>query len=233
MRRFYKAVGIAPAAASGVDGYHVLLDGRVLKTPAKSDLLLPNTALAEAVAAEWAAQDEQIKPESMPLMRFCATALDRVAQDRGFTIDELTRYGGSDLLCYRAEEPPALAERQQREWQPLLDWFAQRYDIGLNVTVGIMAVKQPEDLPARLARILEALDHFRLVALHSATTASGSLVIGLALLSGHVDADAAYRAGQLDELFQTEAWGEDEEAAERRAGLQEELRQIERFLALL
>lgn len=232
MRRFYKAVGIAPAA-SGIVGFHVLLDGRVLKTPAKAALLLPNVALAEAVAAEWAGQGEQIKPDSMPLMRFCATALDRVAQDRSYTINELVRYGGSDLLCYRAEEPAKLTEREQQVWQPLLDWFSQRYDIGLNVTTGIIAVKQPDDLPQRLARILDPLDDFRLVALHSATTGTGSLVIGLALLAGHVDADAAFAAGQLDELFQAEAWGEDYEAQDRRDGLLEDLRQVQAFLSLL
>jgi len=232
MRRFYKAVGIAPTA-SGIVGFHVLLDGRVLKTPAKAALLLPNAALAEAVAAEWAGQGEQIKPDSMPLMRFCATALDRVAQDRSYTINELVRYGGSDLLCYRADDPAALIEREQQVWQPLLDWFSQRYDIGLNVTTGIIAVKQPDDLPQRLARILDALDDFRLVALHSATTGTGSLVIGLALLAGHVDADAAFAAGQLDELFQAEAWGEDYEAQDRRDGLLEDLRQVQTFLSLL
>ncbi len=233
MRRFYKAVGIAPAAASDVEGFHVLLDGRVLKTPAKAALLLPNAALAEAVAAEWAAQAEQIKPDSMPLMRFCATAIDRVAQDRSYTVQELVRYGGSDLLCYRAEDPAALIAREQQVWQPLLDWFSQRYDIGLNVTTGIIAVKQPEDLPVRLTRILEALDDFRLVALHSATTGTGSLVIGLALLAGRVDADAAFAAGQLDELFQAEAWGEDYEAQDRRSGLLEELRQVQHFQKML
>jgi len=229
MKRFYKTATAKPEAEGAV----VLLDGRLLKTPAKAPFKLPTLALAEAIAAEWAAQGELIKPQDMPLMRLAATALDRVAPNREPATDEVIRYGGSDLLAYRAEAPKDLVAKQQVEWQPLLDWFRERYDLVMQVTQGIIAVPQPTELPGRLRRICDGLDAWRLTALHTATTVCGSAVIALALLERRLDAEAAYRAAFLDELHQTSLWGEDEEAADRRAELRADLAALERFLVLL
>ncbi len=230
MKRFYK---LATAEQAGEGGAIIRLDGRVLKTPAKAEMRLPTLALAEAIAGEWQAQQDVIRPQSMPLMQLAATAIDRVMVDPAFARTDVVRYGGTDLLSYRADEPAALAERQAAEWQPLLDWFRDRYDVQMNVTSGIIAVAQPADLTPRLERVCDGLDAWQLTALHGATTNSGSVVIGLALLDGRLDAEAAHRAALVDELHQAERWGEDAEAAARRTGLLADLRATAQFLALL
>lgn len=229
MKRFYK---LATAERAG-EGALVRLDGRVLKTPARAELRLPTLALAEAIAGEWRAQQEEIRPQSMPLMQLAATAIDRVTADPDFTRREVVRYGDTDLLSYRADEPATLAERQAAEWQPLLDWFRDRYDVQMKVTAGIVAVAQPAELKPRLERVCAGLDAWQLTALHGATTNTGSVVLGLALLDGRLDADSAHRSALLDELHQAERWGEDAEAATRRAGLLADLQATARFLALL
>lgn len=230
MKRFYK---LATAEQESDAGAIIRLDGRVLKTPAKAEMRLPTLALAEAIAGEWQAQQDVIRPQSMPLMQLAATSIDRVMVDPAFARTDVIRYGGTDLLSYRADEPAALAERQAAEWQPLLDWFRDRYDVQINVTSGIIAVPQPADLTPRLERVCDGLDAWRLTALHGVTTNSGSVVIGLALLDGRLDAEAAHRAALLDELHQAERWGEDAEAAARRTGLLADLQATAQFLALL
>lgn len=230
MKRFYKTAA-AQAEADGT--VSVRLDGRPVKTPAKAELRLPTLALAEAIAAEWAAQQGEIRPTQMPLMRLATTAIDRVAADRSFATTDILRYGETDLLSYRAAEPAELAARQAEVWQPLLDWFRERYDVQMAVTCGVIAVPQPAALQPRLQQICDGYDPFTLTALHAATTNTGSVVLGLALLEGRVDAHAASEAGQLDELYQAKLWGEDAEAAARRANLSEDLAATERFLSVL
>lgn len=230
MKRFYKT---ATAVAREGGGAVVHLDGRLLRTPAKAEMVLPSLALAQAVAAEWEAQQGEIAPLRMPLTRLAATAIDRIAADRASATADIVRYGGTDLLSYRTEAPAELVASQEETWSPLLDWFRDRYDIQLQVTVGVIAVPQAEDLPARLEKLCDGLDALRLTALHAATTITGSVVIGLALMEGRLTAAAAHEASQLDELFQVKRWGEDEEARMRRVALREELDAVERFLMLL
>lgn len=214
-------------------GWGVALDGRPLRTPAKRELTVPSAALAAAIAAEWDAQQDDIRPDSMPLTRLAATAIDRTAERRAEIAAEVANYAGTDLVCYRAEHPPALAARQHAMWQPLLDWAAGRYDAGLAVTAGIVPQPQSATSLKVYAGVVGALDHFRLTALQAATGACGSLIIALALLEGRVDAAAAFAASQLDETFQIEAWGEDAEAAQRRVALAADISATARFLALL
>lgn len=216
MKRFYKTA----TAFHRPDGQHgVMLDDRPLKTPAKADFCLPSGALARAIAAEWEAQQTDIRPLQMPLTRLVATAIDRTAADRAAVTSEIVRYGDTDLLAYRADKPPELVARQEAVWQPLLDWFRDRYDIQFKVTQGIVAVAQSPDLKPRLEQICAGLDPLQLTVLHVLTGATGSVVIGLAVLTGTLDSEAAHRASLLDELFQAELWGEDDEAAARRMAL--------------
>ncbi|HEU0218253.1 MAG TPA: ATP12 family protein [Stellaceae bacterium] len=229
MKRVYKSV----ATRTTEDGWGVALDGRPLRTPARRELRVPSEPLAAAIAAEWDAQHPDIRPETMPLTRLATTAIDRTTDRRTEIAAEVANYAGTDLVCYRADHPPALAARQEAAWQPLIDWAAGRYDAGLAVTAGIVPLAQsPASLRAYAAAVT-ALDDFRLTAVHTATAACGSLVIALALLEGRLDAEAAFDVSQLDETFQIEAWGEDAEAARRRSAVAEDIKAAARFLDLL
>ena len=224
-RRFYKSVTVE----QGEKGWHVLLDGKVLRSPAKLDFALPTRGLADAIAAEWDAQADKVDPHSMPMMQLAATALDRVAADPERVISETAAYGGSDLVCYRAEAPEELARRQAEVWQPLVAWVAERYDVALSLTTGIVAVPQPPHALGRFRRVLEGADLFALTALATLTAASGSLVVALAVAEGRLTADQAAEAALLDELFQAEKWGSDPEAEARRAAVRRDLADGLRF----
>lgn len=229
MKRLYKTA----TAHATEDGYGVMLDKKRLLTPAKRPLVVPGLSLAEAIAGEFAAQGPELRPHTMPLMRLASTAIDLVAKRRDDVVAEIAAYAGTDLLCYRADQPPELAARQHAIWQKLLDWATLRYDAPLAVTAGIIPVTQPPTSLRALAVAVAAYDPMRLTALHAVTTASGSLIIALALMEGELDADAAFAAAQLDETFQIERWGEDYEAADRRAALKADIATAARFAALL
>jgi chaperone required for assembly of F1-ATPase len=222
-------VQVAPAGG----GWSILLDARTLQTPARAPLVLQGRGLAEAIAAEWDAQAEKIAPATMPLMQLAATAIDSTVPQRSQAIEEIVGYAATDLVCYRAERPPELVARQTACWQPLVDWLTLRYDAPLLVTTGVVPKAQPTAAIAAIRAAAEALDPFWLTALHSATIACGSVVIGLALVDRRLDAEGAWLASELDETFQIEAWGEDAEAAARRAALKRDLAATCRFMDLL
>lgn len=227
-KRFYKTTSVEAAGAE----FQVCLDTRSVKTPGRSELLLPSRALAEAVAGEWAAQGESIDLAAMPLTVLAWAAVDRVRPARERAIAEAAAYGGHDLICYRADGPADLVARQHDAWQPLLDWAARELDASLTVTTGIVSVPQSEAALAALRLAVAGRDDFELVALGAAVKAAGSLVIGLALCAGHIDAQAACDAAQLDETYQSERWGKDQEAARRRATIRTDLEAAARMVAL-
>ena len=229
MKRFYKDAAVA--AVGG--GFGVALDGKPVRTPAKATLAVPSSALAEAVAGEWRAQEEEVVPAAMRLRRLACAAIDRVAGEREAVIEETTGYGGSDLLCYWAEYPVQLQRRQAETWRPLLDWTARALGASLAVTEGVVPVAQEESALIQLRAAVAAYDHWMLTALHAATTVTGSLVLGLALAHEEIDAERAWAASRLDHDFQAEKWGEDAEAAEAAAGLRAELDAAVRFMDLL
>ncbi|MEQ9042669.1 MAG: ATP12 family protein [Alphaproteobacteria bacterium] len=228
MRRFYKRVGISESE----QGHAVLLDGRPVRTPAGNGLMFSSRALAEAIAAEWEAQEKEIKPHTMPLMRLASMALDHVAASREKIIAEVLNYAATDLLCYRVKEPATLAERQAEAWQPLLDWAGERYGTSLTVTEWLAAVDQPATSLAALEMAMGQLDDLRLAALWDCASLCHSLILGLALLEGEIGAERAWEISQLDESFQIERWGSDEEAERRRETLRADLLAVERFLSL-
>lgn len=227
-RRFYKNATVVPVEG----GWGIQLDGKPLRSPAKRPFALPTEALAAAIAEEWQAQGEKIDPHSMPLMQFAATAIDRLADDRDALIEEVAGYGHSDLICYRSEEPEPLARRQEELWQPLIAWAAERYDVALNITTGIVAVEQPPHALATFRRVLGACDLYALTALAAITGSAGSLVIALALAEGRLTLHEAIDAALLDELFQAERWGSDPEAEKRRASIRADLAAAKRFHTL-
>jgi chaperone required for assembly of F1-ATPase len=229
MKRFWRTAEVVAADAD----FGVALDGKPVRTPGKNPLKVPSYALAAAIAAEWDAQEDEVRPATMPLMQLASTAIDIVKKRRAQVVAEVTKYAETDLLCYRAENPPALAQRQQDAWQPLLDWAMLRFDAPLRVTSGVIPAAQPRSSLEGFRRAVAAYDDLSLTALHAATTACGSVVIGLALVEGRLDADAGFAVSQLDESFQIEQWGEDEEAERRRAALRDDIAAAARFLALL
>jgi len=233
VQRFYKTVTVERTESESRPAFRVLLDGRAIRTPGRAEGLLPTRPLAEAVAAEWAAQGDKVNPQTMPLTGLAWTALDRVRTRRDEIVAAVVAYAGHDLLCYRAEGPIDLAARQQETWQPLLDWLALTFDAPLAVTAGSVSISQPPAALAALARTVAGHDDFALAALSAATAATGSLVIALALTVGRLDAEAAFAAAQLDESYQMERWGEDPDARRRRDAIRAELAAVEHFMTLL
>jgi chaperone required for assembly of F1-ATPase len=185
------------------------------------------------VAAEWEAQQSEIRRKAMPLTRLAGATIDRSAGQRDAVVRQVAHYAGTDLVCYRATHPPALAARQQAVWQPLIDWAVERYNAPLTVTTGVIPANQPAASLAAFTMVVAGHDDFSLTALHTATAACGSLVIALALLEGRLDAGEAFAASQLDESFQIGAWGEDKEQAEWRAALAADIAASARFISLL
>lgn len=227
-RRIYRSVRTAAES----DSHAVWLDDRAARTPAGQALVLPTAALAEAVAAEWAAQGETVQPETMPLTRLAMTAIDRIEAERAGVIEALVTYGASDLVCYRAERPADLAARQEAQWGRLLEWVETALGVRLAVTCDVFPVLQPAATTQALRRAVAALGTLELAALASIVQISASLVIGLALLKGRLDAEAAFNAAMLDEQYQVERWGEDAWASARAAALRAELFAAARWLAL-
>jgi len=229
MKRFYSE------AAATVEGeaFGVSLDGKPLRTPAKKPVRVPTRELAEAIAAEWRGQEKTLSATGLPLTRLANTAIDRVESRRAEVTAEIVKYAATDLLCYRAAEPAELANRQREAWQSALDWAAERYGARLEVTIGISPIRQTPAALAALERAVDGYDAMKLAALHLATTACGSLILGLALLERELSPEDAFGAAQLDESFQIERWGEDPEQTARRAALKDDIALAARFAALL
>jgi chaperone required for assembly of F1-ATPase len=231
MKRFYKET----AVDLGDGGHRVLLDGKPMRTPAKAVLVVPTRALAEAIAAEWGEVPDKadINASHLPLTRLAATGLDRVTTQRARVIEDTAKYGGSDMLCYRAGGPETLVKRQQETLQPLLDWADERYGARLLVVEGLAFVEQPADAVARLHEAVATHSDLGLSALYNLTHISGSLVVALAVAERRLSAADAFAAAQLDELYQVERWGEDPIATKRHEGIRHDIAAGARFLALL
>jgi len=169
----------------------------------------------------------------MPQMQLACTAIDRVAPNRATIIRETAGYGASDLLCYRAEGPAELVDRQAAEWQLVLDWLADEVGAELVVTSGIVHVSQSDEALAALASAVGKLDDFELTGVTQLTQIYGSLSLALAVDRGRLDWADAVAASHLDELFQSERWGDDKEAIDRRRGMHSEAGAAAAFLALV
>ncbi|MCW3472985.1 ATP12 family chaperone protein [Limobrevibacterium gyesilva] len=232
MKRFWTQASITPHGP----GWQVLLDGKPVRLPGGAPLRLDSPALAQAVAAEWQAagggKGGEMSYADVPLTRLAGTAQERIAPDPEPVVLELARYAESDLLCYRAEQPAALVQRQQAGWQPWLDWAESRFAARLRVTAGVMYVPQDPQALAALAQAVAALDAWALAALGIAVPGTGSLVLGLAMAEGVLDPAAAHALATLDETFQEELWGTDDEARDRRRRIAADLATAGRFLAL-
>ncbi|QOZ08992.1 ATP12 family chaperone protein [Bradyrhizobium sp. CCBAU 51765] len=224
-KRFYKEAGVSEADG----GYAVVLDGKPIRTPSGRQVIIPSRDLAEAVAAEWAAQGETIDPMSMPLTRIANSVVEGVVDRVELVSDDLARYFESDLLFYRAGHPAGLVAREAAHWDPVLFWAAETLGAHFILSEGIMHVKQP-DQALRAARAALPQDAWSVAALHVVTTLTGSALLALALAHGARDADQVWTAAHVDEDWNAEQWGVDEEAASRRAT---RLRDFEAAVAVL
>jgi len=228
-RRFYQS-----ATVGARDGaFALLLDGRSARTPGKRPLAVPAAGLAEAMAAEWAAQTDRIDPSTMPVTRLVNTVIDGVATQAEAVRAEIVKYAGSDLLCYRADFPADLVARQARAWDPVLAWAHTRLGVRFYLAEGVMPVAQRPETADRIAAHIAALDPYRLGAVHVLMTLSGSAILALALLDGAISPADAWAAAHIDEDFQIAQWGEDAEAAARRAHRKTEFDAAARLLTLL
>ena len=213
-KRFYKDVAVAPSG----NGFAVHLDGKPGRTPGRNVLVLPTEKAAGLVAEEFAAQGEKIDPSTMPVYRLVNTAIDGVAADPAAVRDDVAKFASSDLLCYRADGPSGLVERQAKAWDPVLDWVHQTLGARLLLAEGVIHVVQPRRaLDAVGAHLALRRDPLRLAALHLMTTLTGSALLAIAVEAGKIDAEAAWSAAHVDEDWQAEPWGRDSEAMARRA----------------
>jgi chaperone required for assembly of F1-ATPase len=226
-QRFYKHASVGEGAP-----FAVLLDGRPVKTPAKNALAAPTQPLAQAIAAEWDAQGERIDPATMPLTRIANSIIDGVAPATGAVADDLAKYLGSDLLCYRADNPDGLVRWQTERWDPILDWARTALGARFMLGEGIVFVTQPDHAIAA-ARAAIPDDPWRLGAAHVVTTLTGSALIALALSAGRIDVDAAWAASNVDEDWNMHLWGRDDMALAARAVRFADLQAAGTVLALL
>lgn len=229
MKRFWKAADVTSADG----GWGVALDGRPVRTPMRAALVLPNAALAEAIAAEWAAVEGEIRPGAMALTGIANAAVDIVGADPAAFAASLAAYGETDLTCYRAEGPQPLVARQVAAWEPPLKAVEARHGLVFRRTAGIVHVPQPAETLARMRALFEGFSPWHLAPLQPMVALSGSAVLALAVVDGVIEAAAAFDAGHVDEAWQAEQWGEDALALEARAGRWAQFAAAARFLALL
>ena len=228
MKRFYKKAETVEVD----DGFSVTLDGRPIKTPAKAPFVLPNAAIAAEIAVEWEAQADKVDPETMPSMKYAATAIDRVMTQREKVIDEIVGFGGTDLVCYRATYPEHLVTKQTDAWDPLLVWLKETFSVSLNVTLGVGYIEQDNAGLAKLRSEIETQSDLQLAAIHDIVSLTGSLVVTLAVMRRKLNADQAFDVSELDETHIIDEWGEDAESAKRRKNNKVSLNDAIKFLKL-
>ncbi len=228
LRRFWKTVTVQASAG----GFVVALDGKAIRAPSKRPLLVESLALAEAMAEEWRAITDSFTPSALPLTQLANTAFDRVTPERAAMTATLLEYVDGDVLCYRATDPPGLRDRQQTTWDPWLHWIAGRTGAVWQTTDSLMPLVQPAAVHTALANDLATLSTAAFTAFQASAPLIGSLVVGLALVAGHVTAEQAFAIGHVDELWQSEHWGDDYEALDRRAAVLADLRHAHRYLVL-
>ncbi len=227
-RRFWTEVAVVAEA----DGFGLRLDARAVRTPGKAALIVPTRALAEAIAAEWQAQAGVVQPLTMPFTRSANAAVDKVGPQQDEVIDLVAAYGDADLICYRATGPERLVARQSAAWDPLVAWAGQALGAPLQVRAGVVHMAQSGAALAVLRARVAGLDAFELTAFHDLVALSGSLVIGLAVLAGLRPAADLWALSRIDEDWQTEIWGADDEACAAAALKRQDFLHAAKFYSL-
>ena len=207
-KRFWNNVHVVLSEA----GYFIKLDDKILKTPAKKQMMLPTKALAKKVASEWDEQVEEIDPNTMPFTKSANAALDKVSEQFEEVSSLIGEYGDTDLLCYRADSPSELQKRQKIGWGPIVKWAENTFKVQINCGTGIVYIPQNEKLFLETRKKINNLSIFELTAFYDMVSITGSLILGLAIINGRLSAEEAYQLSRIDEQWQLEQWGEDEEA---------------------
>jgi chaperone required for assembly of F1-ATPase len=224
-KRFYKVVGVTAKL-------EISLDGRIVKTPLKVPLVLPTRALAEAVAAEWDAQKENVNPGTMPLTKLAHTAIDRATSERPSIAAEILEFAGSDMVCYRADKPDSLVALQSQHWAPVLAWAQDALGAKFATVDSVMHITQSRDAMQAVRRHVDGLDAFAFTAVHNLTTLTGSALLALMLAADGISSQRAWLAANVDEDWQIATWGRDDEAETRRAGRSQEFSACVAFIKL-
>lgn len=228
-KRFWKSTSVVEVE----DGFTVHLDSRAVRTPAKNPLVVPTGAMAEAIAIEWDVQEGKIDPRTMPVTRSSNAAIDKVRAQRDEVASLIADYGDSDLLCYRAPSPKELRARQDAAWDPILNWATAHLGVDLHVVDGIIHKPQSDHDRSRMHGAVAELTDFELTAFHDLVSMSGSLLIGFAVLREHLPIEKAWICSRIDESWQEEHWGEDEEASNTSELKRAAFYHAKRFLDLL
>ena len=228
MKRFWREVTVGEADG----GWRVLLDGRAIRTPRAAPQVVPTQALAEAMAQEWRDHGDEVDPALFRFRDMADYAIDVAGPDRTALIRDLLAYAETDTLCYRADPDEPLYRRQQDEWEPLLAAFETREGVRLERVSGVLHRAQPEATLARLRDRLEMLDPFVLAGVNTMTALAASLCVALSVLEPDADIEMLWRAASLEELWQAELWGVDEQAEARRARRGSDFRAAAQFAAL-
>jgi chaperone required for assembly of F1-ATPase len=234
MKRFYKDVRVQETPL----GFAIFLDRKQMKTPLKNSVLAPNLKLAGEIEREWAEQGEYILPGTMPLTQILSTRIDRVAAARGNMAGDLLKYLDTDLICYRAERPVALAEKQEQSWNPWLAWFETIFGERLKTTTDLKALLQPEGARIKAERFVQELNNDAFTLLQLVTSLSGSLVLGMAFIQKAINAEAVFNAAHVEELYKAglygeETYGPDPVQEKKDKAMLSDLQAAEKYLALL
>ena len=230
MKKFWEKVSIKKISS---DSFCVMLDKRILKTPLKRDLILPNLNLAEEIVKEWDQDSKKINTESMIFYGLISTSLDKIIDNKNLYINDILDYVDTDLICYRAESPKELVELQKNKWDPII-LFIEKY-IGIKVQVfqGIFPKKQHTTVHTKLTNLINQFSIFEISVLHRITNITGSIFLSLCVLKKDISKKEVFELSVLDELWQSENWGFDEEISQKRKEISIELNRSIFFLECL
>ncbi len=234
MKRFYTLV----STEKKQNGYAVLLDGKPIKTPAKNEMLAPSQGVADLVMQEWAAQEGTVKPDAMPVTQFLSTKIDRVRAQRSEISEMILRYMDTDMVCYRTDEPEALAKAQEEAWNPVIAYAEKRFAITLDTTTDIRAISHGDKANAALRTYVEALDEDRFTLLQIVTSLSGSILTALMFIEGELDPEEVLAIARVEErykdtLYDADKYGRDPMFEKKDKAALVDLKAVKAYLRVL
>ena len=230
MKKFWKKVSIKKNSSNC---FQIMLDERILQTPLKRELVLPNLNLTQEIVKEWDQDSKNINTESMIFYSLISNSLDKIKDKRNLYIDDILDYIDTDLICYRAENPKELVELQKNKWDPIILLIEKYIGTKVQVFQGVSPKKQHATVHIRLNNLINKFDVFEISALHRITNITGSIFLSLCVLKKDISKNEVFELSFLDELWQAENWGFDEETLQKRKEISIELNKSIFFLDCL